>query len=137
MPLHHFMRSLAASSLLVTSACAGATMGSGVGDRLLEHPPWYAGSPPPAGAQLRYLPVAYQRGGSQAEMFDPDAESEPVAVLLRDINRYLDSLGVGRPLEAAAPGGTPPDVHFGCETDVTGDCVEPDGAIGQVGDPVM
>jgi len=33
------------ASLLVLTACAttGATVGSGVGDRFLEHPPYYAG----------------------------------------------------------------------------------------------
>src|SRR5688500_16143441 len=32
--------------LLLSTACAttGATLNSGVGDRLIEHPPWYAGA---------------------------------------------------------------------------------------------
>lgn len=137
MSLNRVARFTAALGVLVTAGCAGATVGSGVGDRLLERPPWYAGSGPAAAARLRYLPIAYQRGGSQAEMFDPEARSGPVTALLDDMNRYLDSLGVGRTLELATVEGMPPDVHFGCETDASGDCLAPDGQTSDVGDPVM
>lgn len=137
MPLKRVVRFAPAIGMLMTAGCAGATVGSGVGDRLLEHPPWYGGSAPAADEQLRYLPIVYQRGGSQAEMFDPDAESGSVAALLVDMNRYLDSLGIGRPLEGAAVGGAPPDVHFGCEADASGDCLVSDGQAGDVGEPGM
>jgi hypothetical protein len=54
------------------------------------------------------------------------------------MNAYLDSLGVSTPVEAAAwPAGTAPDVRFGCETDASGDCAEPGGQPGDVGEPVM
>lgn len=132
---------LAAILLLLSgsSACAGATIGSGVGDRALEQPPWYAGSgtAPPAAA-LKHLPIAYQRGGSQAQAFDPAGDpGTPIAALLAEMNAYLDSLGVSTRLEPAVPPrGTPPDVRFGCETDASGDCVDPADP-GEIGDPVM
>jgi hypothetical protein len=50
------------------------------------------------------------------------------------MNAFLDSLGVTKRMAtAAAPAGTPPDVHFGCETDVMGDCERSDstGAMGR------
>lgn len=135
MPPHRLIQSAAVLGLLLTAGCAGATVGSGVGDRLLEHPPWYSGRGA-AAAELRYLPIAYQRGGSQAEMFDPAGDAAPVAQLLAEMNGYLDSLGVAMPL-AAVREGTPPDVRFGCETDATGDCLALGGDRGEVGDPVM
>jgi hypothetical protein len=67
-------RSLAACSLVIAAAsCAtGATFRSGAGDRILEHPPFYAGNPAPADtAAIGHLPVAYQRGATQPPMFDP------------------------------------------------------------------
>ena len=79
-------RTLAALALSV-AGCAGATIGSGVGDRYLEHPPWYAGSGVPPGAAVRHLPVSYQRGGSQPEPFDPAGGALPY-----DISQY-DALG--------------------------------------------
>ena len=70
----------------VASGCAsaGATLGSGVGDALLEHPPFYAGAPlatMDSDRSLGYLPVAYQRGASQAPIFDP-SQSETMSRLL-------------------------------------------------------
>ena len=59
------MRSLAAffAALIVTAcASAGATFGSGVGDRQLEHPPWYAGRAATEDMRIARLPIAYQRG---------------------------------------------------------------------------
>ena len=138
------MRTIAWSSTLAALAlgaagCAGATVGSGVGDRYLEHPPWYAGAGLPAGAGLRHLPVTYQRGGSQTESFDPaGGAGTPMATLLAEMNAYLDSLGVSTPVDAGSrPSGTPPDVRFGCETDASGDCAELEAQPGEVGDPVM
>ena len=117
------------------TGCAGATAGSGVGDRYLEQPPWYAGSGSAAGAPVRYLGVGYQRGASQAAIFDP-AEAGPVGALIGDMNRYLDSLRPGARLDVRLP-GTPPDVRFGCEEDASGDCADPADQPGAVGDPVM
>ena len=50
------------------------TLGSGVGDAQLEHPPWVAGKPVPQGARVAILPVAYQRGGTQEALFEPNEE---------------------------------------------------------------
>src|SRR5688500_2373512 len=84
------MRSLAAlfAALIVTAcASAGATLGSGVGDRQLEHPPWYAGRAGMEDTRIARLPIAYQRGASQANIFDPANEPEsPVATLVRKMN---------------------------------------------------
>ena len=128
MPLR---RLLPALLLLAPAACAttGATFGSGVGDRYLEHPPYYAGEALPAGP-IAHLPVAYQPGGSQPAIFDPaGGAGTPVARLLAEMNAYLDSLVGGRAL--VPPAGTPPDVMFGCDTDAAGDCVAPqDAALG-------
>lgn len=129
-------------SVALTAGCAttGATLGSGVGDALLEHPPYYAGSRPTAeeaGAmRIGHLPVAYQRGASQAAIFDP-AEAGPVRELLARMNLYLDSLGVtsrlveGGRVSAVAHAATrvPPDVRFGCITESgmpDGECAERD-----------
>ena len=127
--------------LLAAVACAtGSTYRSGVGDRLLEHPPYYAGgSQTPVTGLLGHLPIAYQPGATHASMFDPDtAPGSPVALLLVEMNRYLDSIDVttrlGTPV--AARSGTPPDVRFSCETEPMGDCVTGDGAVGR-GDIVM
>lgn len=112
---------------LVLGACTGATVGSGVGETRLERGPWYAGRT--AGAQVSrvaFLPVAWQPGASQSPMFDPEGgEGTPVAELLRVMTEYVAELDRERlvgPVEA--PLGTPPDVHFGCETDGMNDCME-------------
>ena len=120
------------------TACAttGATFGSGVGDRMMKDPPYYAGASVAGdSARVGHLPVAYQRGGSQAPIFDPGSDAgSPTAALLAEMNAFLDSLGVTKRIAiSAAPPGTPPDVHFGCETDATGDCERSDstGAMGR------
>jgi len=132
---------------VLTTACAstGATLGSGVGDALMEHPPFYAGaslaSLNPDHA-IGYLPVVYQRGASQAAIFDPSS-SETMSRLLAEMTAFLDSLGFGARL---AEGGAvsavthaatrvPPDVQFGCVTesgDPDDDCADRgDGALGR------
>lgn len=113
--------------LLSGCATAGSTLGSGVGDKFLEHPPYYAGARvdtrEPSTA-IGYLPATYQRGGSQSPIFDP-AHSPAMTRLLRGMDEYLDSLRIGRRL---AEGGSvsavthaatrvPPDVYFGCITE--------------------
>lgn len=149
--------------LLLTAACAstGATFRSGVGDAFLEHPPWYAGAfatqegegSPDARPRLGHLPVAYQRGATQAEIFDPSGgAASPVRALLMEMNAYLDSLagahGVsvrlvdGARVSAVAPvsTGIPPDVQFGCRTDdgtPFGDCADLEGgALGRNRQPM-
>ena len=109
---------------LVVGACAGstgATFRSGVAPRSLEHPPYYAGAVVTA-PPVAHLPIAYQRGATQWERFDPEAgPGTPSAALLADMNAYLDSL-LGGPSLGGAARGTPPDVRFGCRTDASGDC---------------
>lgn len=107
------------------SGCAGSTYRSGVGDRMFERPPYYAGGVTPAdSARIGHLPVGYQRDESAEAVFSSRTLPKPVAALLSDMNLYLDSLGVTVPLDPAEPApGTPPDVRFGCETDAAGDCI--------------
>jgi hypothetical protein len=66
----------------------------------------------------------YERGASQAAIFDP-AETPAMTTLLADMTRFLDSLGAsvrlieGGRMSTVAPAATatPPDVHFGCSTE--------------------
>jgi hypothetical protein len=117
-----------AGLVVASGACAttGATLGSGVGDRYLEYPPYYAGSRfAQPGLSIAHLPITYQRGATHSEIFDPGAEpGSAVAVLLREMNQYLDELQITTRI--ATPGervpGTPPDVHFGCIVGTTGEC---------------
>ena len=130
------MRPLIAAAAVVLAACAttGATVRSGVGDALLDHPPYYAGAPAARvareGARLGHLPVAYQRGAAQASIFDPaSGPGTPVGALLDEMNAYLDSLGSARGLTVRLVEGgrvsavthrattVPPDVSFGCLTE--------------------
>lgn len=117
---------------ILASACAstGATFGSGVGDRLLTRPPYYAGAPAASGdavgdsQRTGHLPVAYQRGANQASFFDP-TESEAMRELLDAMTLALDSLGLsmrlveGGRVSAVTHAATlhPPDVQFNCYTD--------------------
>jgi hypothetical protein len=135
---------------VLLSACAttGATFRSGVGDSFPEHPPYYAGAKLEQLARdtgrIGHLPIAFQRGASQAPIFDPrDGSGSPMDRLLEDMNAYLDSLGAsarlveGRRVSAVAHEATasPPDVRFGCapEHGVPGnDCAERgDSALGR------
>ena len=114
-------------------ACAGTTLGSGVGDAYLERPPFYAGGPVATAGRIGHLGIGYQRGATQEPMFEPANESgSPIAALLRDMNAYLDSLGASvRVVPASAPPGRSPDVMFSCETTPDGDCATADeGALG-------
>ena len=119
---------LAAAVLLTGCATTGATLGSGVGDRMLEHPPYYAGAAAnaaaPAGSRIGRLPIGYQRGASQPPMFDPTTDAgSPMRALLEEMNAFLDSLGTGVRVtnEPASAAGArrmiPPDVRFGCATE--------------------
>ena len=128
------IRACAASALACISvACAGSTIGSGVGDAYLESPPFYAGGPVTVAGRIGHLGIGYQRGATQEPMFEPANESgSPIAALLHDMNAYLDSLGAGVPLvPASAAPGRWPDVMFSCETTPDGDCATAsDGVLG-------
>ena len=118
-------------------ATTGATFRSGVGDSFHEHAPYYAGGRSGDSA-VAHLSVQYQRGGSQPEMFDPAASAgSPVAALLEEMNAYLDSLSATPLRLPAAASGTPPDVHFGCEADMAGDCTNGPAAPFEWGKPRM
>jgi hypothetical protein len=126
------IRACAISALaLAFIACAGSTIGSGVGDAYLERPPFYAGAPVPAGGRIAHLGIAYQRGATQEPMFEPANESgSPIAALLRDMNAYLDSLGASvRVAPPSAAPGRSPDVMFSCETTPDGECAAADEGV--------
>ena len=120
----HFS-TLAATLSLFGCATTGATLGSGVGDRLLDHPPYYAGAAAavaaPAGVRIGHPPIAYQRGSADAPIFDPQgAPGSPMDSLLAEMNAFLDSLGLSVPIgelaiTAHAAEAIPPDVRFGCD----------------------
>jgi len=128
-PGRHRRRLAVALAPIALGACAtpGATLGSGVGDAFLQHPPYYAGADHvrAAGdtAATGHLPIAYQRGATQTSVFDPSL-GDAMASLLADMNAYLDSLGVTRrlveggrvPAVTHAATRRPPDVRFGCVT---------------------
>jgi hypothetical protein len=128
-----------AAGAATACATAGATFRSGVGDAFPARPPYYAGAPLAAvradTGRVGHLPVVYQRGASQAAIFDPrDGPGTPVGALLADMTDYLDALGAtpapgggrlsvrlveGGRVSAVAHAQTagPPDVHFGCVTE--------------------
>ncbi len=121
---------------IVGGGCAstGSTLGSGVGDALLERPPYYAS----AGAivdtvPIGHLPIVYQRGATQEAMFEPAGGARSgTAALLAQLTAYLDTLGVTTRLAMpGAPPGVGPDVQFSCETDPLGDCATGPGALGR------
>ena len=115
-----------AGILIITSGCAtGTSLGGGVAERLVDEPPYYAGR----GLSMEHvavahLPIRYQRGGSQEAMFDPaEGRGTQVAMLVSEMNAYLDSLGASvRVAARAGLPGTPPDVRFGCEQRHLGEC---------------
>ena len=123
--------------MLTACATTGSTLGSGVGDRQLEHPPYYAGSLSGAGATtIARFPITWQRGASQPASFDPSGEpGSPIAALLRDMNAFLDSVAGGVVLPAVRGSGlVAPNVYFGCERDASEDCVaRGDSVLGRQG----
>lgn len=130
------------AAVLLSASCAttGATLNSGVGDRLMEHPPYAAGHGRLTGAgRIAHVPIAYQRGGSQEEFLDPeDGRGTPVAALLEDMNAYLDSIGASVRLVVADPQpGARPDVYFGCEQNPGGECVADSRDVAVQGRPWM
>ena len=131
------MRLLMLTLTLFIGACAtGSTYRSGVGDKLLAHPPFYAGTAPASDtSRVGHFPVGYQRGSTQSPVFEPENNAgTPIAALLADLTAYLDSLGLTARVANAAARGTPPDVRFSCETDPAGpddECRTGDGALGR------
>lgn len=129
---------LSTLALAVAGGCAtaGSTFDSGVGDAFPDGPPYYAGSRVTGtSARVAHLPIVFQRGATQPASFEPAAApGTAVAALIAEMNAYLDSLGLSTPLPGAGAGetprGTPPDVQFGCVTDATGDCGDPDAEAG-------
>ena len=119
---------------LAGCATTGATFRSGVGDAMLDRAPWVAGQDGAAPAPLGHARITWQRGATQEPIFEPaGGRGTPVAALVEEMNRALDSMGVSRPIAtgSVAP-GTPPDVHFGCERHPGDDCaVNPDSALGR------
>lgn len=120
---------LCALLVALCSACAttGATFRSGVGEKTLAHPPWFAGQIAPVDpASIAHYPVAYQPEPTQPPVFDPEGkERSAVAALLVEMNQFLDSLRGGPALDRLPPpNAVPPDVRFGCISDAFGDCLE-------------
>lgn len=118
---------IGAAALLVLGGCAGATVGSGVGDTWLDRAPYWAGRTH-AVATIAYQPVSFQAGATGPASFDLDgASGAPVATLLEALNAHLDALARTRGLTPVpAVAGEPPDVRFGCDQDHWGDCILPD-----------
>ena len=114
---------------VLASGCAttGSTFGSGVGDRLIERPPFYAGAGLGAGdARLAHLPIVFATEDGEPDPFAPETgEGSAVAGLLASLNAHLEATlaGTSEPLIQRIS-GTAPDVRFGCERDVFGDCRE-------------
>ena len=121
-------RAIGALFLLSLYPSAAWAVQGGVGDKVLERPPYYAGKAAPTEAAcIAHLPIAYQRGAEQDPIFEPEGGPESaIGRLLDEMNAQLDSLAVTSPIRAAVPPpGRPPDVRFGCDPDAAGDC-EPD-----------
>lgn len=112
---------------LVAAGCAttGSTVGSGVGDRLLERPPFYAGAGVDArDVRLAHLPIVFAAEDGALGPFDPETgDGSAVARLLAGLDDHLEVVlaGGSERLAVAVP-GTSPDVRFGCERDEFGDC---------------
>ena len=139
-----FARVFAAALLAFVSACAttGSTYKSGVGDALLERPPYYAGASTQTVnreiGKVGHLPVSFQRGATQAPVFEPEAgKGSELAALLAEMNAYLASLNLSVPIEvsSASNAAIAPDVQFGCLTEgnlAGNDCAERgDSALGR------
>jgi hypothetical protein len=129
--MHGSKRILASLAVsLIAGACAGATIGSGVGDAHLLRPPYYAGNGDVPNGRIVHAPIVYQRGSTQSPIFEPSGDAaSPVAALLAEMNAYLESLGATTRLTSLgdAP-GVRPDVIFGCRTDAAGECEPEPGA---------
>ena len=113
------MRSVLAV-ITMLAGCTGATIRSGVGEQRLEEPPYYGGTHVFDGGAIAHLPITFQRGATDSEIFDPKStEGTPVHALLAEMNAYLDSIAITTPLGPVTLKGTPPDVQFGCGSTIT------------------
>jgi hypothetical protein len=108
-----------------SAACAGSTIGSGVGDTFLKEPPYYSGRGLTGDtAGIAYLPIAYQRGGFNSPLDFEGGAGSAVAALLSEMNSYLASIAGATRIELTTDlRGTPPDVMFDCSMDGSSDCV--------------
>lgn len=109
--------------LLALQGCGTGIMRGGVGPRTFDRAPFYTGRIAGPGP-VAWLPIAYQRGGAQAPIFDPQG-GPAMEALLTEMNAFLDSLATGPRIAPPAPlPGSPPDVRFSCTMDLAGDCIE-------------
>lgn len=116
---------VALSASLTACATTGATFRSGVGDDFMDDPPYYSGAGVINQGPIAHVPITYQRGATQPEMFDMSVEkSSELAGLLADMNAYLESMHTTVRVASSADlaKGTQPDVHFGCERHPHDDC---------------
>jgi hypothetical protein len=116
-------------ALVVTAACApaGATYKSAVAPKSFDKPPFYAGAAVSLDEhRVAHLPIRYQRGAEQPAQFEPkEGSGSAAAALVAEMNAYLDSLALSAKLSPkVAEVGTAPDVRFGCEPAVVGDCAD-------------
>ena len=140
--LHHRLLWRALPLLLGAMPACASLPGAGASHEL-SRPPWYHGSVAAVTpVHVAVLPVAFQRGGSDAPIFDPSsAAGTPVAALVADMNDSLaviaQRMGV-RVVSAAAPAeARAPDVRFGCRADSFGDCLEGEDAGPPPGAPMQ
>lgn len=133
---------LLAVAALLASACAttGSTLGSGVGDRFFDEAPYYAGRFTTVDPErIAHLPIVFQAGATQPAFFEPESgEGSALGILLEEMNRYLDGLGMSMASTAGPIAGeTPPDVRFGCEPVGFQDCDSDSDDIAVQGKPWM
>lgn len=130
-PWGRIVRGPALLSATLLGACAGSTLGSGVGDTWIDRPPYYAGSTAAdtgrvGAADVLYLPVYVQPDPDAAPRMGASAgDGANLARLVEAMNAELASAAAGRGWRRSptAIPGEPPDVQLGCEADVMGDCM--------------
>jgi hypothetical protein len=144
--------------LLAIAGCAPSRVpvGDGNDDPPLEQSLFYSGVPLSAvrsdTTRIGHLPIMFQRGTSQVAYFDSqDGSYTPVRALLREMNAYLDSIGIAERLSVRLIDGSrasvvmatesrvlnPPDISFGCFVDALRDeCADRDGPVGRRRTPV-
>src|SRR6185295_10598840 len=95
---------IAIAALSAACATAGATYKSGVAPKSFDRPPFYTGATvTPNDKPATHLPIRYQRGAEQGAQFEPKADAgSPAAVLVAEMNAFLDSLAVSAKLAPAA-----------------------------------
>lgn len=115
--------------LAVGCASAGPPPGPGVSPRLLDMPPYYAGTgrlPDPR--RIAHLPVTYQPAPEGAGVLHSDGAHAPLAGLIVEMNAFMDDLREAPPLNAEIePTVTAPDVHFGYRSDARGGAATANG----------